>query len=341
MVRAAVWENAIGVRTNQVQYLSTYASDFLDTVKSLLTNGYVVVFGTYIHSWQFTTISDDLLTEEDNAFVGKPVGYWLNGSSGGHAMTIVGYNDHLWVDINGNGTVDSGEKGALRIANSWGAGWKDGGFAWFAYDAINSPSAVDGGPNTGRTRGMYSNAYHLVPKSTYTPRLVAEFTLNHARRNQLYIRLGISDLHQDTCQSYWTPKALSYAGGPYAFDGTTTPVDATFVLDFSDLLPSSSFDKKMYLVTDDNAAGYIASLDDYGVKETGGSDVVYSADPPLAVDAGQALADVEYSYYDGNVPPTAVLGADPISGDAPLVVTFDASSSYDTNRKSTRLNSSH
>lgn len=35
-------------------------------------------------------------------------------------MTLVGYNDNIWVDINGNGIVDNGEKGAFKIANSWG-----------------------------------------------------------------------------------------------------------------------------------------------------------------------------------------------------------------------------
>ncbi len=49
--------------------------------------------------------------------------YYLNGYDGSHAMTIVGYNDAVWTDINSNGVIDAGEKGAFRIANSWGTGW--------------------------------------------------------------------------------------------------------------------------------------------------------------------------------------------------------------------------
>ena len=66
-------------------------------------------------------------------------------------MTVVGYNDDIWVDINSNGFVDPGEKGAFRIANSWGTGWGEGGFCWMSYDALKNPSAVSGGPGANRT----------------------------------------------------------------------------------------------------------------------------------------------------------------------------------------------
>ncbi len=43
---------------------------------------------------------------------------------GGHAMTIVGYDD---------------AKGAFRIVNSWGADWGDEGYAWIDYDLMTDP----------------------------------------------------------------------------------------------------------------------------------------------------------------------------------------------------------
>ncbi len=42
---------------------------------------------------------------------------------GGHAMTIVGYDDAL---------------NAFRIVNSWGKAWGDGGYAWVDYDLITN-----------------------------------------------------------------------------------------------------------------------------------------------------------------------------------------------------------
>ena len=66
-------------------------------------------------------------------------------------MTLVGYNDNLWIDVNGNNTVDTGEMGAFKIANSWGEGYGNDGFMWIAYDALNLATAVSDGPTT-RTR---------------------------------------------------------------------------------------------------------------------------------------------------------------------------------------------
>ena len=49
----------------------------------------------------------------------------LNGNPlGGHALTIVGYDD---------------SKSAFRIVNSWGRNWGDGGFAWVDYNLMANP----------------------------------------------------------------------------------------------------------------------------------------------------------------------------------------------------------
>ena len=115
-------------------------------IKEALTNGYIVVFGTYILSWQGQLIMDDPATTDDDPEVGKAIGYFVNGQSGSHAMIFVGYNDAIWADVNGNAVVDPGEKGAFKIVNSWGSSWQDGGFIWLAYDALREVSAVPDGP---------------------------------------------------------------------------------------------------------------------------------------------------------------------------------------------------
>jgi hypothetical protein len=69
--------------------------------------------------------------------------------------------------------------------------------------------------------------------------MLAEFTLYHPTRNQLKVTLGRSPVSSTTPESVWTPAALqgsTYDGSGGAFDGTATPVDAGFVLDYSDLL---------------------------------------------------------------------------------------------------------
>ena len=64
--------------------------------------------------------------------------YDSNGSS--HAMTVVGYDDNVTCDINGNGIIEEGEKGAFKVINSWGltnTGANNSGVIWIMYDALN------------------------------------------------------------------------------------------------------------------------------------------------------------------------------------------------------------
>ncbi|MCK7476675.1 MAG: hypothetical protein M0C28_03275 [Candidatus Moduliflexus flocculans] len=141
-----------------------------------------MVFGTYISSWQIKAIQDDPSTSADNDAVGDAVGYWVNGTEGSHGMTVVGYNDAVWTDVNGNGAIDAGEKGALRIANSWGSGWRDGGFTWLAYDALGYASSVAGGPSSPREPAFFNDmVFLLTVRDAYAPSMIAEFTVNHAQ----------------------------------------------------------------------------------------------------------------------------------------------------------------
>lgn len=63
---------------------------------------------------------------------------------GGHAMAIVGYDDNVWCDVNNNGIVENCEKGAFKIANSYGSTGVSNdtnGYKWVLYDALNPVSA--------------------------------------------------------------------------------------------------------------------------------------------------------------------------------------------------------
>ena len=189
----SIWRNAASVRTSSIGYL--YASDDagIEDVKTMLANGYILNYTTYIGSWQYKTIGDDPSTTADDSEVGKQAAYWVNGFEDSHAMTVVGYNDDIWIDINGNGEVEAAEKGAFRIANSWGTSWKDGGFTWLSYDALKQESDA-GGPSENRQPAWRSSkAYWLTAYESYTPTLLAEFTIQHAERDQLTISVGKAD----------------------------------------------------------------------------------------------------------------------------------------------------
>ena len=55
------------------------------------------------------------------------------------------------------GCVEKGEKGAFKIANSWGTDFDNDGFIWMSYDALNLVSSVKNSDNvtlTNNTRKM-------------------------------------------------------------------------------------------------------------------------------------------------------------------------------------------
>lgn len=237
------WMAAIQYRMNPVQAITSMDTDAgLNNAKQLLANGHILVIGTYISSWVMTTVKADP-SANYNPFAGQPAMAYLNGTAGAHAMTMAGYDDSVWVDINGNGVVDSGEKGAFKIVNSWGTGCgaKCGngtGYVWMPYDAIKPTSAVAGVPSTGRLSSLQGVAsYFQSARAGYKPKLFARFSLNSNARSQLNVRAGSSATTATTAAKYAPTGAINNAGGPFAFDGTANSINGTFFLDLTDLMP--------------------------------------------------------------------------------------------------------
>ncbi|MFN3275579.1 MAG: C1 family peptidase [Paracoccus sp. (in: a-proteobacteria)] len=96
-------------------------------VRRALANGNPVVIGMAVGNsfqsyggqgvWRPSQTDLGHLNDLDRAFA--------SGALGGHAMTVVGYDDLH-------------EGGAFEIVNSWGSGWGNGGFFWISYDMFNA-----------------------------------------------------------------------------------------------------------------------------------------------------------------------------------------------------------
>ncbi|PWB78987.1 MAG: hypothetical protein C3F08_07645 [Candidatus Methylomirabilota bacterium] len=294
----SAWQNALSTRTYPFQYLYNAGTDAgIEQIKELLTNGYIPVFGTFIMSWQGQIIMDDPATTDDDSEVGKAIGYFVNGEQGSHAMTVVGYNDAVWSDVNGNMVIDPGEKGAFKIVNSWGSSWQDNGFIWLAYDALRSVSAVPDGPSEGRETAFQMDlAFVMTPRVGYSPSMVAEFTVNHGRRSQLAMSLGTSDLASTSPTEIWNPAAIFYQGGAYAFNGTSEAVDGTFVFDATDLLSTTGSTRNYYLRMADSTTGNPATLRTFKIKDLINQTEVGYAGGELVLDNQSESLYVTYTY---------------------------------------------
>lgn len=219
----------------------------LQAVKTMLANGSVLTFGTYYEALNFTQVKDDPSTSLDDAYAGQLIADWASDSTeGGHCMTIVGYDDDIWSDINNNGVVDPGEKGAFKIANSWGSDWGNNGFLWLSYDALNPVSSVANNPSSssGRQNVFQGNneVYWITVKpNSYSPKVIAQFTLNTANRSQSRVEISAVNEKGTTDKTIYCPYGFqSSFFANCSFDGTANSDDATFVLDLTKLVDSNS-----------------------------------------------------------------------------------------------------
>ncbi|OFY54790.1 MAG: hypothetical protein A2X22_10390 [Bacteroidetes bacterium GWF2_49_14] len=121
------------------------------------------------------------------------------GTAVGHALTIVGYNDNIRFDRNGDGLytndidvdgdrvvdVNDFEVGAFIIYNSWGVGWGRNGMAYLPYHLFG---------RFGFEGGIWNKSVHIVEAvKSYQPILTLRAELSHTRRGMIRIMAGVAN----------------------------------------------------------------------------------------------------------------------------------------------------
>ncbi len=143
------------------------------------------------------------------------------GTSVDHALTIVGYDDRIEFDLNGNGVYGEtayDEKGAWIIVNSWGAWWCNQGFVYCPYAHGGAWFTSEGA--LGSTAWWQPEIYRV--RKNYRPLRTIKIKMDYDRRSELYLSAGVStDLQAAEPQYAQVFDHFKYAGD--GNNGNTVP----------------------------------------------------------------------------------------------------------------------
>ena len=274
-----IWKESMNYRIKDYQLFTEVGKDGRDITsaddsdlvafKTALNNDEVLGFTTFISSCNKTKITTHSDAPENSKYEGEYIITSRTGSDGCHRMTLVGYNDNIWTDINENGEVDSGEMGAFKAANSWGTDYANDGFIWIAYDAMNLLSSVEGVENpSNRLRPIITvNRIDVRPYGEGND-IYLKYTLNSADR--LQDSVTVKAIKGDTEYSYEYSFPMvnkPESCRPCSFDGTDESNDGTFVVPLDCVVPDISSENISDYVwnitfTDNNSDGIALTVKD-------------------------------------------------------------------------------
>ncbi len=305
-----IWREAIRYRVKDYQRFSDIGEDDkqitsaddenLQAIKTALVNGDVLSFSTYISSWVSNKLKTNENAPENDKYADEYVVTSQSGASGGHRMTIVGYNDNIWTDINNNDTVDDGEMGAFKIANSWGKDYANKGFIWLSYDALNEVSCVEGTVEVEDKRAPISEIARMdVMPYNYNADLYLKYTLNSSYRGS--VKPYLIAEKDGTEKSVYTLGKMTFGvldGDKYSFDGTTESNDGTMIYPLSSLIPeinSENLSDYTFSVKfiDNKADGKILTVKDAQIVDES-TNTVYKPENtyPIELDGDEATIEL-------------------------------------------------
>jgi PKD repeat protein len=159
----AAWRQAPLYRNAELQQFYLNADEDLNALKDFIADGRLSVISINANLYSNLTTND--LWTLDN----------YQTTSTNHANTIVGYDDNFGPYTEAGQT----RYGAFKVVNSWGVGgWEKqaDGFYWISYQCMKDQ--------------VYWMDFFL-DQSGYQPQMIAVFQMNHERRGDCQIRIGI------------------------------------------------------------------------------------------------------------------------------------------------------
>ena len=127
--------------------------------------------------------------------VGQSYVRWW-GDQVNHALTIVGYDDRIEFDLDGNGKAGEKEKdevGAWIIANSWG-GWANNGLIYCPYAYGFPAHSIEkmGGKEVRKQSGGWWQPELYYVRKNYRPLRTIKVKMDYSHRSEMLLTVGVA-----------------------------------------------------------------------------------------------------------------------------------------------------
>ncbi|MCX7705746.1 MAG: C1 family peptidase, partial [bacterium] len=211
----SVWRRAIEWRGQAFGSIYIHSQEGLDALKEHLAAGNVAVITTHIYS-NFDEYPYGAYTNNEVFYH-----YTTEGYRGGHALTVIGYDDNKQYYHSIDGKT---KKGALLCVNSWGQTWGvieptvgTRGFIWLPYDFFLQKKNGD------------PEALVIVDRMNYKPEITATIGINHTSGRKLIVRIYGAEKHYpgySPDEVKWVREGMPVSND-YPLDNSRIVVDLT------------------------------------------------------------------------------------------------------------------
>jgi hypothetical protein len=188
-------------------------------------------------------------------------------TSGGHCMTLVGYHDGIFFDLNNNGQISDDERGGFLMVNSYGSNYGTNGRAYVPYKLFLNGSMKS------------SSVYGITVTEPFKPLLTYKVKITHDRRNAIEIIRGFSTNLSATSPSTTSTYREAFSdGGSLPMEGKGLSETIEVGLDVTEFLEDISGQRtKFFLQIDSNGgSGEVVSFSVFDY--TGGTVKEYVCD---------------------------------------------------------------